>query len=220
MHRCASAVSALCKFVGRSGAVGVCTRCDDRSQHRRRQGRRLRALPRVKDRRARARRLLPLPRRGAHPGTRPMARLARHARAPRHRGHHHRRPRLHLADGRQTPQVRTMAAPGWLQRRSRRRDRPDLQRPQVGIRCVGARRRVPATQDRSRTRRSGQRNYRAPDRHRADRAPALPRAGVRGARPRRRGRRVPAHHRPRRPRDRRARPAAPQPCRHHERCPR
>ena len=38
MHRCASAVSALCKFVGRSGAVGVCTRCDDRIQHRRRQG--------------------------------------------------------------------------------------------------------------------------------------------------------------------------------------
>ena len=54
----------------------------------------------------------------------------------------------------------------------------------------------------------------------ADRAPPLPRAGDRGAGPRRGGRRVSAHDRPRRARGRRARPAAAQPCSHHQRDPR
>ena len=99
MHRCASAVSALCKFVGRFGALGVSTPCDDRSQHRRRQGRRVRALPGVKDVEPERGDYYLSPGRGAHPGTRPVARLARHARAPRDRGLHRRGPGLHRADG-------------------------------------------------------------------------------------------------------------------------
>ena len=113
-----------------------------------------------------------------------------------------------------------MASPRGRRRRSWRRDRPDVQRAEVGVRGVGARRRVAAPRDRGRARRGRQRSDRASHRDGADRAPPLRRAGRRGARPGPGGRRVPAHHRARRPRGRRARPAAAQPCGHHERDPR
>ena len=54
-----------------------------------------------------------------------------------HRGAERRGPRLHRADGGQAPAKRRLASPRGRRRRSRRRDRPDLQRAEVGLGACG-----------------------------------------------------------------------------------
>jgi hypothetical protein len=128
------------QLVGRSAHLGVSSRCVDRSQRRRRQSRRLRPLLGVKDDRARSRRLLPEPGRRADAGARPLAGLAGRARALGYRGKQRRGPGLHRADGGPPSSHRQVAAARGRQRSARRWDRSDLQRAEVRLGAVGARR--------------------------------------------------------------------------------
>ena len=170
-------------------------RCDDRSEHRCRQGRRVRALPGVKDRGARARGLLPDPGRGAGPGSRPVAGEPTRSRGSGSSGGPIEGPDfIALMEG-ATPD----AAGGFARRRRRRpwrRDRPDVQRTEVrlGLWALGDR-----WQRERWSRRTPRRSSRPIDHLRdgARRASPLRRAGRGGARQGGGGRRVPPHHLPR-----------------------
>jgi hypothetical protein len=101
-----------------------------------------------------------------------------------------------------------MAAARGRGRRARRRDRPDIQRPEVRLSGVGARQRSAAPRHGGRARRGHQGGDGAPSRDAADRAPTPQRRGGRGARCPRAGDRA-ALYQPRRPSGpRRRRPRA------------
>ncbi len=127
---------------------------------------------------------------------------------------------LHRADGGPTSWDRPLAATRGRRWRPGRRDRRDVQRPEVRLDGVGARRSVAARADRAGPRPRGRADDPPPARAGAGRAPPLQRPGRGRARQGRDRNRVPAHDRTRSLGRSGPGPAAAQPRRHHRRRPR